>query len=184
MKYSICILLAFSMNACLFYSKKVNSSDIKTTGFLTPACFQVIIQEKADVQYSGLVAKRSSSLIKAKKKMKHKIINSLYAYTIRELFHKNAIINLKPKKYKKKSNKIKTDTQRSLQHKKLAFPILKKYLKNGYIAYVYYKEDKSAVIVYRIVKYNLKKKLHQLREQLLLMDIKNKKQKGKINQNK
>ena len=114
----------------------------------------MIIEGKPAEGSKGLVAQRKSALYDAKRDMDEKIIDSLVIYNLNYNLNKLHIKEI--------------DEIENIQEiKDLLFKKLSEFLEFGYIAYEYYNEDNSAVIVYRIFKEELIKKGEEVREQII-----------------
>ena len=139
MKLILCMLLTACTVRVFDTNRLIN--DYKTEGFLDFHHFQVIITDIPDKKKRGLVERRDSALENAKSRMHEVILEKLIEYCLNNQCAKanvriDDILNLTEVKGKLKEE-------------------LNSYLKYGYIAFNYYNEDNSVVIVYRIYKDDL-----------------------------
>ncbi len=124
---------------------KKDASDYFTEGFISPHCYQVLINRKPAKDASGLVDSRESAYYQAREEIHQEAEKSLTAYILKE----SCGISERDKE---------TEAMKSidLAHIKKQ---TKKTVRSGRIAEEYYKKNKSVVLVYRITKRNLRKKI-------------------------
>jgi len=113
-------------------------------GFINDDCFQTVITESPDKNSGGLVEQRESAFLKAKVGCPETAISDLTEYICVKNIHadkpeeKQAAINPAPARKKIEAT-------------------VRKYIRYGYIAEEYYREDNSVVLVYRIRKSGLRR---------------------------
>ncbi|MCU0847913.1 MAG: hypothetical protein MUD12_08500 [Spirochaetes bacterium] len=139
----------FISASCIFGSSGRQIQDYKSEGFLNDNVFQMILQIKPDDSAKGLVQKRENAQEKAKKRLLGYSVDYMILY----------IINRDSKKARINDPKT-IPNYREL--KKLFRKTLKTYVKNGYIAQEYFREDKSLIVSYRIYGGDLKADLESL----------------------
>lgn len=126
-----------------------HKSNFTTNGFLDANHFQAIVTGYPDNKDMGLVNKRESSIKKAKQKINKTVINQLSQYCIKYNARKNGITN---------TATIPDLMMKTIEIKQKLHP----FLRYGQVAFKYYNEDHSAVIVYRIVKEELKNDIESI----------------------
>ena len=135
-----------------YYDTNKLLNDYKTEGFLDRDHFQVVITGTPDKESRGLVFKRESALRVAKSRMEDVVIDKLVSYSVdyqvKELHLKDAddILNM-------------DEIKRSLKIE------MCEYFKYGCIAFEYYNEDCTAVLVYRIFKDELVEDLESVKSE-------------------
>ncbi|MCU0821084.1 MAG: hypothetical protein MUC95_01255 [Spirochaetes bacterium] len=136
----LCVLTS----ACTikYYDTDKLLNDYKTEGFLDRDHFQVVVTGIPDKESRGLVYRREAALRNAKSKLEDTAVERLSAYSLDSQVKK---LNLK------NVNDIlnKNDIKSVLNEK------MREFLKYGFVAFEYYNEDCSAVLVYRIFKDDL-----------------------------
>jgi hypothetical protein len=149
------VLLLFLLISCFACSVQTKKTvEIDTNGFLSDECYQAILIFEPDDGAFGLVARRDSAYLKAKKA-------DLTGITIEKMLHftlTNQPRFISADKYK--MDKIFAEMT------SYAVPELKGFIKNGSIAFVYYNEKNSIIIGYQITKPGLKQKLNSLIDSL------------------
>lgn len=128
---------------------KHHERNFTAEGFLDTDHFQAIITGYPDKKQKGLVDKRQSSIEKAKLQIKKTVIDKLSTYCIKHQVQKKGIAS---------TATIPNLTMKTIEIKQKLYP----FLKYGQVAFRYYNEDHSAVIVYRIVKEKLKKDIESI----------------------
>jgi hypothetical protein len=124
-----------------------NSMEIKTNGFLTDNCYQALIEIEPDETARGLVAKRESAYLNAKKAdLNILAVENLANYCI-DTQLKTGIID----KTKKNFDHV-THKNALLQH-------IRSIAGSGSIAFIFFNEKNSMIIGYRIFTIGFKKKL-------------------------
>ena len=150
--YLIIILIMLSLTiSCTIrvYDTEMLKSDFKTEGFLDIDHFQVIITCHPDKDRKGLVNRRESAMENAKKKCNHKVVWKLSQYCLNHNIKKKGITN---RENISNLNKIMIKLNRETA----------KYLNYGNIAFEYYKENHSAILVYRFFKSGLKSDIESI----------------------
>ena len=145
----ILLLPVLIFASCIFGSSGRQIQDYKSEGFLNDNVFQMILQIKPDDSAKGLVQKRENAQEKSKKRLLGYSVDYMILY----------MINRDPKKARINDPKT-IPNYREL--KKSFRKILKPYVKKGYIAQEYFREDKSLVVSYRIYGGDLKTDLDSL----------------------
>jgi hypothetical protein len=127
-----------------------DSLEIKTNGFITSNCYQAILEIEPEDSARGLVSKRESSYIKAKKTvLKNMALENLANFCIESRL-KTGLID---------KNRKDTDLPGM---KKALIPQLDGMAGGGQIAFVYYNERNSMIIGYRLFKFGFKRKLDSI----------------------
>lgn len=134
--------LAFLCCTVKVYDTNMLLNDFKTEGFLDRDHYQVIIKGFPDKRSRGLVQRRECAIKDARTKMNEIIIDSLANYCLDYQFERLAI-------------KDESDVLNLMKVKSKLRKRMMKYMRFGYIAFEYYNEDHSAVIVFRIYKEDL-----------------------------
>lgn len=139
-------LFLFCSAGCLpSLLSKEEASDYYTEGFISPHCYQVLINKKPAKDASGLIDSRESAYYQAKEEIHHDAEKSLASYILKETCGLNE---------KNKETEVMKSIDLAYINKQT-----NKYLGSGRIAEEYYKKNKSVVLVYRITKRNLRKKI-------------------------
>lgn len=139
-KFFILALCVF-VSACTikYYDTNKLLNDYKTEGFLDRDHFQVIVTGTPNKESRGLVFRREAALRNAKSRLEDVVIDKLVSYSV-----DNQVKNL--------SLKMADDILNMEEMKKSLGEKMRQYLKYGNIAFEYYNEDCTAVLVYRIFK--------------------------------
>ncbi len=161
---TIVLLLCILFPCCTirYYDTNKLLNDYKTEGFLDCDHFQVIIKGIPDKKKRGLVFRRESALSDTKSKMNKIITERLVDYNLN---------------YQIKKQKI-TDTKNILNIAEIKENLakeFKEYIQYGHIAFEYYNENNSAVIVYRIFKYDLIEDIESIETDFKLKTLKEEK---------
>ncbi|MFH0974353.1 MAG: hypothetical protein V1874_01060 [Spirochaetota bacterium] len=154
------VILSASLNCTIkYYDTNRLLNDYTTEGFLDRDHYQVIITGMPDKEARGLVASRESALKNAKAEMDNKVITNLIKYNLNY-------------NYKLSNIKNANDIQNSDEIKKNLIQEMREFLRYGQIAFEYYKENYSAVLVYRIFKEDLAGKIESIKPAFVLKDKK------------
>ena len=135
------ILIASFISACSVQKK--NMPDITTNGFLNDNCYQAIFIFDPDESAGGLVAKRESAYLKAKKA-------DLIHLTLEKLTSAALAASL-PHVSDTYTRDMLIDTMKNNLMNKL-----KGFVEGGTVAFVYYNEKNSIIIGYQLSKPGLK----------------------------
>lgn len=138
------LLLLIIALSCTFRAYDTNRllSDYRTEGFLDPDHYQVIVEGLPDPKARGLVEKRESALKDAKARMDEVVLERLANYCLTHQARQSNIRDM-------------ADVVNLAEAKKGMKEELNKFLRYGTIAFEYYNEDHTAVLVYRITRDNL-----------------------------
>ncbi len=138
------IMLCVSFSACTikYYDTNKLLNDYKTEGFLDRDHFQVVITGSPDKESRGLVAKREAAFRNAKSRLEDGVIDRLVSYSVDNQVKKSGIKDVK-------------DILNMDEVKRELVAGMREYLRYGRVAFEYYNEDCSAVLVYRIFKDDL-----------------------------
>ncbi len=143
-------LILFCSAGCLpSLLSKEEASNYFSEGFISPHCYQVLINKKPANKTSGLINSRESAYFQAKSEIQRQSERSLVDYFLKETCRiserqkdPDSIKNIDLAHFQKQTNK---------------------YLDSGRIVEEYYKKDKSVVLVYRITERNLQKKIASIK---------------------
>jgi hypothetical protein len=148
-KITLLILLALATGSSCTAGLK-NSMEIKTNGFITDNCYQALLELEPDDSARGLVARRESSYLKAKKtELSELALQNLANYCI-DSQSKAGLIDKSKKEFDQNG------------HRTVLINRLKGLAGGGQIAFVFYNEKNNMIIGYRIFKIGFKKKLDAL----------------------
>jgi hypothetical protein len=154
------VILSASLSCTIkYYDTNKLLNDYTTEGFLDRDHYQVIITGIPDKEAKGLVASRESALKNAKAEMNSKVIASLIKYNLN---YNYKLLNIKNA----------NDIQNSEEIKKYLSDQMQEFLRYGQIAFEYYKENFSAILVYRIFKDDLAAKIESIKPAFVLKDKK------------
>ncbi|MDY6935622.1 MAG: hypothetical protein SVZ03_15545 [Spirochaetota bacterium] len=158
---SIALIIGLINLSCTLkvYDTNMLLKDYKTDGFLDYDHYQVIINGFPNEKDVGLVERRESALANAKSQMHNVIITKLTNFILKYQFQQ---LKINSTKHVLNIGEVKD----------ILYVKLLKYLDFGYIAFEYYDEDNSVVIVYRIFKDNLYKEIKSIKVQFHLKDEK------------
>ncbi len=145
---------AFIWSCSPTYHNVKLANDFKTEGFLDPDTFQVVVRGVPDPAGRGLVEKRASARKNAAALFNETALRKLGNYYFMRL--------VESKKIRSKDEIINApEAEAELRTK------LMPYIASGGIAFEYYNEDYSAVIVYRMYKKNLADTIESINIHLL-----------------
>ena len=141
------ILIASFISACSVQKK--STPDININGYLNDNCYQAIFVFDPDESAGGLVAKRESSYLKAKRAdLMHLTLEKLTSASLA-----SSLAHI-------------TDTYaREMLFDKMkgnAVNKLKSFVESGTVAFVYYNEKNSIIIGYQLSKPGLKERVDML----------------------
>ncbi len=160
MKTILSMFPLFLACICVSCSLQRNAPfDMKKKGFITPNCYQVLVQFDPDEGATGLVERRDSSLLKAKKSdARAMLLDTLAAYCIETRLHK---FNINPVKNRLDMEKIKNKI----------IPQLTPYAARGKCVFVYYNEQMAVIMAYRISGKNLQSEMESIIDSIELVTI-------------
>ena len=136
------------ISACSVQTK--NILEINTNGFLNDNCYQAILVFDPDDSANGLVAKRDSAYLKAKRA-------DLINLTLEKLTYTCLVNKLQIRVTDKYKRDMLIDTL-----KNSAMIQLKSFVEGGSIVFVYYNEKNSILIGYQLSKPGLKERVDML----------------------
>jgi hypothetical protein len=155
---TILLSLALCINSACTVPKK-EAPDIKTNGFVNDNCYQAILVFEPDPGAAGLVAKRESAYLKAKKAdLKDLTLEHMASYCIDH----------------KLQSQMNDKSQRETVFYSLKNDVLNK-LKplagDGSISFVYYNEKNILFIGFHILKQGLKQKVAILIDSIVIKNL-------------
>jgi len=145
---ALLLLVLSFISACSVQTK--NILEINTNGFLNDNCYQAILVFDPDDSVNGLVAKRESAYLKAKKA-------DLINLTLEKLTFTCLTNKLQARVTDKYKRDMLLDTL-----KNNAMIQVKGFVEGGSIAFVYYNEKNSIIIGYQVSKPGLKERVDML----------------------
>jgi hypothetical protein len=145
---ALLLLVLSFISACSVQTK--NILEINTNGFLNDNCYQAILVFDPDDNVNGLVAKRESAYLKAKKA-------DLINLTLEKLTFTCLANKLQARVADKYKRDMLLDTL-----KNNAMIQVKGFVEGGSIAFVYYNEKNSIIIGYQLSKPGLKGRVDML----------------------
>jgi hypothetical protein len=145
------ILSLAMLPSCMLRNPSDRYSDFSMNGFLSGDCYQSVLEFHPDPDSQGLVGQRESAL---KKVMNKAQIGSLVADRLTDYRYDGAMKSASPE-----AIRAVTD----MQAQKLALRSrVRSFLSYGRIAYTYYRDDNSVVVVYRVERNGLRERLNAL----------------------
>lgn|GEM_PF-649382 len=146
---SITLILFCSAGCLPSLLSKEEASDYFSEGFISPHCYQVLINRKPSQNTSSLIDSRESAYYQAKEEIQREAEKSLIDYTLKKTCGISEGV--------KDQDAIKNIDLVYLKEE------TKSYLRSGSIAEEYYQKDKSVVLVYRITKRNLQNRIASIK---------------------
>lgn len=134
-------LTSLIASACITQTRA--NLDIRKSGFISTNCYQAVIEVEADEGTQGLIERRESAYLKAKKiNVRDKIAENMANYCIDAKLKR---FQVGPQRKNLDTTRIKSDL----------VPALKKFITWEKLVFLYYTENNAVVLGYQIHKRNL-----------------------------